>query len=61
MGELLVSETPLSAPELVEAQTILSTIRSVTPDRIDRLIQLVLVWIGLNPQPKPNTFPSVGR
>lgn len=63
LAELLGSGTPLPDTDLTTARRHLSELRdgSLDFDAVDEVTELVVRWVGLNPDPVPNSLPDVGR
>lgn len=63
LAELLASGTPLEPVDLADARARLGHLRSGTmnPPAIDRITELTVEWVRLNPQPVANPLPDVGR
>ncbi len=63
LGDILASGTRLPAADLSDVHAKLARIRTgrADEDAVNRVIGLVIAWITLNPTPRPNPLPDVGR
>ncbi|MCL3776604.1 MULTISPECIES: hypothetical protein [unclassified Actinomyces] len=63
LGVLLASGTPLPSEQLGEAQWLLTIVRTAAVDKkaLYRISELVVEWVGLNPEVMPNPLPFTGR
>lgn len=63
LGRILASGAPLPAADLAEAHEHLAVLRTGALDysAADRICELAVDWVRLNPRPAPNPIPDVGR
>ncbi|VEG29762.1 ankyrin repeat domain-containing protein [Actinomyces howellii] len=63
LSKLLGTGTPLPPAELDEARGRLQILRTAVCDEhsVDRVTELTVEWVRLNPEPAPNPLPDVGR
>ena len=63
LGRILASGAPLPAADLAEAHEHLAVLRTGALDysAADRICELAVDWVRLNPRPTPNPIPDVGR
>jgi len=63
LGRILASGAPLPAADLAEAHEHLAVLRTGALDysAADRICELAVDWVQLNPRPTPNPIPDVGR